>query len=294
MPTHGVEIGGGFTEGELKFASFWVRNRIPLTRGGYIALMAINALVWGYSAWGVLDAYAISYPREARITSEIAENEITLEALETDRPRGVQSGNVAVFETTDKRFDMAVDLENTNEQWWAEFNYRFNISGEQTPARNGFILPVSRTLLTELGYRPKNRGGSVAQLVVDNIRWHRLDPKVVGEKYKDYELERFNVVFENVKYSSDLTVGSKTVGRTSYDLVNRGAYGYWGMDLVIRLYRGGSTVAINKINLTRIPPGEKRHVELDWFERIPSVTRTEIIPIINFLDPKVYLPTEQF
>ncbi|MFA5935890.1 MAG: hypothetical protein WC787_03495 [Patescibacteria group bacterium] len=294
MPPGPVEIGGGFSEGELKFASFWVRNRILVTRIGYGALIGFCGLLWLYILWGLADAFLISYPRESRLTAEIASNQVTLTSLESDQPKNIQTGSVMVLETTDGRFDMAVDLENANLQWWVEFNYRFNISGEQTPIRNGFVMPGSKGVMTELGFRPKSRGGAVAQLVVENIRWHRVDPSQVGERYTDFQIERFNVAFENVTFNRDLVIGSRQVGRTSFDVINRGSYGYWNMDLIVRVYRATNVIGVNRISLTRLVPGETRHVDLDWFENIPSVSRTEIIPVINFLDEESYLPTEHF
>lgn len=294
MPPNSAQLGSGFTEGELKFASFWVRNRIPLRRFGYGFLILVNAIVWLYSAWGLLDAYAISYPRESRLTQDIATNQLTLESLLHDQPQPVATGNAQVFEGTENRFDMAVDVQNPNEQWWAEFNYRFNLSGQQTPLRNGYLMPGSAITLTEIGFRPRERGGTAAQLEVENIRWHRVDPNVVGSRYADYALQRFNVAFENAVTKTGGQVGTQSSGRTSFDVVNRGSFGYWAMDLVVKLYRGSSVVAINKLTLTNVAPGETRHIDIDWFGKLPSISQTEIIPIINLLDPNAYLPTEYF
>lgn len=289
-----VEIGGGFSEGELKFASFWVRNRVVLTRALYIFLIVVAGLLWLYILWGLVDAFLISYPRESRFTAEIASNQITISALAADQPQNVSPSPVAVLETTDGRLDMVVDLENTNAQWWVDFTYHFNVSGEQTPSRNGFLMPLSKTSITELGFRPKNRGGATAQLVVDNIHWHRVDPSVVGTSYPDFQNDHFNVAFEDITFTQDITIGSQVVSQTSFDIKNRGSYGYWGMDLIVRLYRGGSLAAVNKINVTHLVPGETRHIDMAWFERLPSITRTEIVPVINFLDQSSYLPTGEF
>ncbi len=294
MSDRDIQIGGGFTEGELKFSSFWVKHRLEITRGGYIALIAANVFLWGFVAWTLIDAFVISYPRESKITTEIAQNQLTLNALDIDAPKTVDAADVIVLPTTDSRYDLSVDLNNPNPQWWAEFNYHFVLSGQETPLRNGYIMPQSKSTMTELGFKPSGRGGASAQFVVENIRWHRLDPRQVSGAYKDYELSHFNVAFENVKYDRDLVIGSKTVGRTSFDIVNHGSFGYWNMDLVIRVYRGSTIAAMNRITLTQLRPGESRHVELDWFDAIPSVTKTEIIPIINFLDQTTYLPSGQF
>ncbi|MBI4139186.1 hypothetical protein HY479_03485 [Candidatus Uhrbacteria bacterium] len=293
MPPN-APVGRGFTEGELKFASFWVRNKQALERLALGSLIVVNVAFWGYAAWGMLDAFAISYPRESRLTQEIASNQLTIDALERDRPQTVRTSGAQVFETTENRYDLAVDVENPNEQWWAEFNYRFNLSGQQTPLRNGFIMPASSITLTELGFRPKERGGTSAQLVVENIRWHRVDPSQVGGRYADYALNRLNMSFENLTYKTGVQVGTRSVGRTSFDVVNRGSYGFWALDLVIKLHRGSGVVAVNKLTLTSLVPGETRHVDVDWFEKLPSITQTEIIPIVNLLDPNSYLPTQYF
>lgn len=289
-----TSIGGGFTEGELKVASFWVRHQALLIKIVYGGLLTLSILCWGYALWVILDTYAISYPRESRFTQEITSNQLALASLEQDRPQNIQTSNVLVLPTTDSRFDMAIDLDNPNEQWWADFTYRFLLSGEQTPSRTGFIMPTSKTTITELGYSPKARGGAQAQFSVESIRWHRLDPKQVKNRYKEYENDHFNVAFENVKFDGTLVVGSKQVGVTSFDLINRGSYGYWSLDLVIKLYRGSTVIALNKINIQHLTPGETRHIDINWYDKLPAVTKTELIPVVNFLDSATYLPTEKF
>lgn len=285
---------GGFSEGELKAASFLVNHGPTLRRAVYGAFIFLNALSWGYVLWTLVDTYAISYPRESRLTEEIARNQIALSALEADRPARIETESVNVFQTTDGRLDLAVDAFNRNEQWWAEFTYFFNVSGEQTPRRTGIIMPGGRTVITELGYRPLQPGGRAAGLVVDEVRWRRVDPGVVGPDYAAYERERFNISFENVVFDRTLAVGSRQIGRTSFDLVNRGAYGYWNIGLAVKLLRGDTLLAVNKITLSNIVPGETRHIELEWHETLPPVTQTEIVPIVNFLDPDTYLPTQRF
>lgn len=294
MATSNNDTSGRISAQELQFASWWVRNRLLVTRIGYGVLIGLCAATWGYALWGLLDAYAISYPRESRITREIALNQQRLAALETDRPQNANLTEVTVLQTVDNRFDMAAEVVNPNEQWWAEFNYRFTISGEQTPIRNGYVLPQSRQILTELGYKPSSRGGRSATLVFENVRWHRIDPSFVGVSYPEFAKKRLDLAFENVKYDTDIAYGTRKIGQSSFLMVNRGAYGYRDLDLVVRLYRGAAPVAINKIRLTNVAPGERRSVQMVWLENIPSVGRTEIVPQINILDPEAYLPTQYF
>lgn len=285
---------GGLSSGDLQMANWWVRNHILMRKLGYGLLIAFCAALWGYSLWGLLDAYAISYPRESRLTRDIALNQQLLSALETDRPLQVGISDVNVFNGTDNRLDMEVVISNPNPQWWAEFNYRFDVSGEQTSLRSGYVLPESEQHVTELGFKPEARGGRSANFAVENVRWHRLDPSQVGESYKAYAQNRMRIRFENVKYDSSLTVGSKKVGQTTFDLINDGAYGFWGVDLYIRLMRAGNTLAIQQIRVTDLSPGAKRPMQIVWTDNPAGVTETEIIPQVNLLDPNSFLKTQYF
>ncbi len=285
---------GGMSTGELEFANWWVRNHITVRRLGYGALIAVSVLLWGYVAWGIVDAYAISYPREARLTHDIAINQQLLAALETDRPQNVGSSDVSVYPSTAGRYDMEVTLTNPNVQWWAEFDYRFNFGGEETPLHSGYVLPHSTQVVTQLGYKPSTAGGNGAAFEVENVRWHRVDPSFVGKDYDAFAKNRLQLAFNNITYDTDITVGSKKVGQTSFELDNLGAYGYWGVDLLIRLLRNDGTLAIQQIKVTNLSPGEKRQMQVVWPSNPAGVTDTQITPQVNLLDPQAYLPTQYF
>jgi len=55
------------------------------------------------------------------------------------------------------------------------------------------------------------------------------------------------------------------------------------------LKRGDAIVAANRVVLSRVASGETRTVSMDWFEQLPSVTDTEIVPVVDYLDPGAYM-----
>ena len=285
---------GRFTANELELATWWVKHRLLLRRLGYTGLILIAAWIWAYVIWGLLDAYVISYPREQLYTRQIALNQQLLGALATDVPKNVGLSDVAVFSASGGRLDMAVDISNPNPQWWADFTYAFDLSGERTPERQGYVLPGSAETLTELGYAPKSAAGSSATLVVTNVRWHRIDPTVVGTSYADYAAKRFNVSFDNVSYDSNVVIGSTSFGQSTFTVFNNSSYGFWDLDLIIRLYNNETLVGISKMTLTDVLPGEHRTIQKVWGTDTAGVNRTEIIPQVNLLDPGAYLPTTKF
>jgi hypothetical protein len=285
---------GGFSTGELQLASWWVRNGLVVRRAGYGSLIALCVLLWGYIAWGLLDAYAISYPRESRITRQIALNQQLLSNLEADRPQNITSADAAVFSSSNGKYDFSSELNNPNDQWWAEFTYRFSVSGEETPLRSGYVLPASRQILTEVGYKPSSPGSRAATLIVENIRWHRMDPVLTNSDFASFKASRFNIEISNAKFTNDLIIGKQRVGQSTFTVYNRSGYGFWSVDLVVRLYRGGSVASLGLIKIERLKPGESREVQIVWSDAPTGVSKTEVIPQVNLLDPSVYMKTEYF
>ncbi|MBD3251308.1 hypothetical protein GF380_02430 [Candidatus Uhrbacteria bacterium] len=287
-------IGGGFTQGELQFAGFWVRNGAMVRRVVKYSLIGLNVLLWGYASWGLLDAYVFSYPREARITQDIESNRLLLRNLSTNQPRSIQTQTVRVFSGTENRYDMLVPMQNPNDQWYAEFNYRFNFSGESTPLRSGFILPKQSNYLGEFGYEPDTAGSRTAALAVENIRWKRLDPARVNGDYDSWIAKRDAFQISGESYSNDLRIGSERIGRTTFTFSNPTAYGYWNVGLFVILKRGQTDVASTFISLSNVVPGDEREVKIDWFENLPGITETVVVPSVNFLDETAYLPSTKF
>lgn len=291
----GSEPIRGFTPGELQLASWWVRNRLALRKSVRIGLIVLNIVLWGYFVWGIVDAFVISYPRERLLTRDTALNVQLLAGLENDRPKAVDISDPQVFSTTDGRIDMISEVQNPNAQWWAEFNYRFTVGGEEeTPLRTGYVLPGETYIVTELGYKAQTPGSKQASVDIENVRWHRVDPKVLAIGYDAYKNERKQLTIKNSRYDTNLKLGSKTVGQSSFTVVNEGAYGFWSVDLIIQLLRGDRPAAVTKITVTNISPGESRDMQIAWVDNPPSVQQTEVVSQVNILDQAAYLPTQYF
>jgi hypothetical protein len=284
----------GLSPQELKFASWWVQHQLEVRRLGFGILLFFNALFWGYALWSVADAYAISFARERLIPRRIALNQQRLAELETDRPQDLAIEDVGSIPLSEGKVDLYAVLQNPNAQWWAEVTYRFDVSGEPTPLKSSYVLPGSAQTVLELGFAPGSAGGRNGTLSVEQVRWHRMDPRFAGADFAAFAAPRADFVVDNVDYDTSLLVGDRRVGQTTFDIHNRSAYGYWNMDAVVRLIRGASVVGITQVNLRELSPGEKRRVQVVWPEPPVGVSRTEVAPQVNVLDPSVYMKTEYF
>lgn len=285
-------IGTGLSEQELQLASFWVKHRLTLRRALYGSLIGINGIFWLFVFWGLLDWLAISYPYESRIALHIATNQITESSLQASAPKPIQPSQVYVFGTTDNRSDMLVELSNPNPQWYASFDYSFNVGNAKTPVHHGYILPMSQRYLTELGFTSST--GRTATLVVENLRWMRVDPAWVNRDYKSFADSHLNFSIKDPKYQHNLVIGTQTIGQSTFDLVNNSPYGYWNVDLTVVLYRGSAPVGVTTITQHEVKPGSTTPIAINWYENLSGITRTEIRPSVNILDPQEYLSTERF
>jgi hypothetical protein len=287
------DASGRFSSGELAMANWWVRNHWKLRRAGFAALSILAILLWLYIGWTLLDTYAISYPRESRISTQIAQNQLQMAKLQQDVPENLNIGSTSVANATDRRMDMYTEVDNPNPMWWAELTYRFNLAGEDTPERTGFVLPGRSITLAELGYAPKSAGGRSADLTIDDIRWHHVDPSVVGNDVDGYLTSRMNFQISKPTFDS-VPIGKKTVGQTTFTLTNASSFGYWSVDLYVRLYRGGSQSAITRLTVQQLKPGEVRPINITWTDPLPGITKTDVEFVVNPLDSSVYLPTTRF
>ena len=188
---------------------------------------------------------------------------------------------------------MVVAVHNPNPQLAADFSYRFNVSGELTPVRRGALRPGEVTYLGEFGFRQEKAGGKSAALTVDDLRWRRVDPGTVGGDYDEWIARRDAFIISDVTHTSNVEINKKKFLRTTFIFENPTAFGYWNVDLYVILKRADVPVAATRMTLSRVASGDVRTVSLDWFEQLPNITDTEIVPVVNFLDPSAYMPTSR-
>lgn len=282
-------IGSGMTEQELQLASWWVRNRERLSSITRWTLIMLNIIFWGFVLWSLLDAFAISYPREARIPRLIAENQLAVSGLQAAMPLPLIPSDVTVFDISGNRKDFLVQLSNSNETWWAEFDYRFRVGDLMTDARKSFILPKKQRYLTELGSDIKTTSKS-AQLVVENIQWHRVDPSAVNRDYTSFAANHLQFEFTDTTYRRDLKIGTQTVGQTSSTFNNLSPYGFWNVDVTVILYHGSTPAGVTTIGKEQVRAGSSEPILINWFDNLSGITRTEITADVNILDPEAYFP----
>ena len=199
-------------------------------------------------------------------------------------------GNVDSFSNGDGSYDFLVEIENTNDEWWASFDYQFLTSGGDTEVMNGFVLPGETRPVVALGIdldsSPVND-----DVFVNNIEWHRIDHKTVDDigLWMD---QHGDFILENAEYST-VNLGEDSIGNAQFDLTNAGPYGYWSAQFLVMLERGGRVDAVNIASIAGFEPGEERHVTVNYFGTFPSTATISVYPMMNYFDEDIYIDLEQ-
>lgn len=279
----GRESIGGVSGQELRWSQWWIDHRERVRTIGLGLFIAFDALLVGFGAWGFIDWLAFGGLREEQAIRQMTSPDygrfpsLTLEEVQIGAPIALSGGA--------GKLDLLVPVENRNATFWAELEYRFLIDGTAQPLRKAFVLPGEAKYLAELG-APSASGASV-ELKIEKRVWRRVDLKGASSA-EAFASERLNIRAENPVFIPSEALATSPVSSAKFMLVNDSAYGYYDVDVLALLYRGDSIVGAHAARLETLEAGERKPVELFWFQALPQVTKVEAIPSVNIYDPDSY------
>jgi len=279
----GLNSIGGVTESELRWSDWWVNHRDQVRKVGIGLFVAADVLLLGIGVWGFADWLALGgVKEEAAIRQMTGRNYgnfggVGLEEIQVGAPFVLSGGS--------GKADILAPIENRNPRFWAEVEYHFTIGGIEQPSFTTFVLPGQAKYLVLLG-APAD-GGSGIELNVDRRAWHRAGTFGADSLQSLYDT-RLDIRGENAVFVPSDPLATTPVSSAKFTLANHTAFGYYDVDLLVLLYRGDAIVGVNKLRVDRLPAGEKRPMEMFWYQLLPQVSRVEVVPDINIYDESVY------
>lgn len=281
-------IGSGHSDQELRFANWWVRHRLLLRNVGYATLVGWVSFSWGYGLWTIFDAFALSYPKDRRIPARIALIAPTSDAMSLATPGPLQPGAATTILVADNRFHALAPVSNPNPLWWADIEYRFRAGDRETPLRRAVLLPGDTRILTEFGIAQGGFGSP--SISIEKTVWHRIDPSItLPANYETYKTERFPLVIDTPIYNDTLLLEGKSLGKASFTLRNPSGYEYRDVEILTLLFREGTLVGAQKLLVPRLGAGARQPMEQIWPEAPQGVTKVEVQPFVNILDPNTFI-----
>ena len=267
----------GLTDKELKLSYWYVTNKLFLRKLLIIALIGAGFLLWFYVIFGLI-IFLVQFDKlQNDVQESLFSPAATSWSAESANPKPLDISQIQVFPGAEGLFDLSSQVSNGNKDWLAQFDFTFQSGASSTELRKGFVLPGSRKYLFDLGNR--NNGGI---LEVSNLRWRRI------YQYESLKSDHDRFLVENEEFIPPAKAGDPS--RVKFDITNQSAYGYWEMGAVVGLYSGSSLISVNYASLPSFKSGEKRTVELNWTQELPSIEGITIEPDVNFLESKNIMP----
>ena len=271
-----------------RFSLWWVEHRAGLKKIGIGIFIAFDVLLLAFVFWNLIDAYVLKFDQEQQAVSSLTvanQNELhTYTTANAAQPLGL--GDTTVFSTATNQYDAYAELSNPNADWWAEFHYTFSDGTTSTPDRMGFILPNEQKPVIEFAFA-STLSFSSPRLLVSNVQWHRVDHHQIPD-YQTWSADRLNLDIQNPTFSSDTSVATHTLYRSTFTVKNNSAFSFYQPVFYLLLKQGDRVVGVNRTTLASLESGASQDVVVNWFGDVPTSGQIDVHPEINIFDPSVY------
>ncbi|MDP2631279.1 MAG: hypothetical protein Q8P30_00745 [Candidatus Uhrbacteria bacterium] len=265
-----------------------VKARPFLKRLGIFLWTAIDVILVVLFV-GYIATYLVSgFFAEREDIAAIVSNIDVMHAISADNAaQAISIGSVKEFALSNGDYDLYVEVDNPNSDWYAEFNYYFDTGSEESDRMGGYIMPNERKPLVAFRQAFDARP-SDAELVVEDFVWKRVDAHAV-ENINDWMAEHTDFEITADDYS-DIPLDGENIARSSFTIKNKTPYSYWSPVFYVVLERNGTVLGVNQASVAGFESGETRTVNVNWFGNAPTAGDVFVIENINFFDPDVYMP----
>lgn len=264
---------------DMNFGLWFAENRRRLTRALTVFLILISAFFFIYSTY----AYIIYFMR-GPIDNQ-PENRVM-------SPRNVitemKFGPVEVFKLTET-YDLAIAMENPNDNFWAEFQYCFYQGEVQLDCGKSFILPAEKKHIVAFSLALNSQ--SALSFRIEDIFWSRVNRREIPD-WPTFLQERLSIEIDNIKFLGANHSGlseNLRLNSLEFTVINHTPYSYYQVDMEILLYSSSALVAVEKHAVANLLAEEQRLIKMSWPGDMPAVSRVEISPQVNIIKAESYL-----
>ena len=284
----------GITEKKLNAGLWYVEHRRKL-RVFFISFLILLAVTsWAYTIYGYAYYLTRGMDEDEALARQIVQSDVANhDYMVSIAPREFKYQPVGVLKSDGKQYDLFTKIDNSNDKYWAEFDYYFLAGGREVGRAHAFILPAESkylmALAEEFAAKPTN-----AQLKIENISWRRLNAHIIPD-WADFKRKRLDIAVGDVQFIPGRSSGLSeklNFNDLKFSVVNNSAYNFWEVDFSILLYSGANVVSANSYSLTELMSGEKREVALAWPASLPQVSKVAVVPEINIMDESAYIKYE--
>lgn len=267
---------------------YWIAShRAGLRQTGIAFLIAFDILLGGYNIYSWTAYFLSGYFNDQKNAAELARTIDSLSALVASHaaaPLAIE-GAVA-YESAVGRFDAVALMNNPNKEWYASFDYLFDVGSGRAAIARGFLLPEEERPVGVFNIEGVFET-SEPSLHLSNIRWRHISKHDIAD-VSAYLAARKKFVAMNVQMSPGNALGLPE-GRLNFDLLNQSFYDYRDPEFFVGVWNGATLSRVYKIHVPQFFAGEARAVEIAIPSSILVGATVKLYPHIDFFDSSVYL-----
>jgi len=273
---------------QLRWGLWWIENRALLKRIFLVVLIIVSTLSWAYVIYGFgYYAYKGIEEDEAIGRGLIEMPKISSSFTKSKAAQELSLGSINILSSIKNTYDLAVEIQNSNKDWYADFDYFFTINNNNTEVQHEFILPGEKKYLVNFlydGARPTN-----AVINITNLKWHRINPLNIEGRVEDYLNSHSNISISDIELVPGDVGGSSNM--MIFKAKNNTPYNFWSVDFYFVLQSGSKLLGINKYRIEKLFSGEEREVGFSWLGSLGGL-KVQVIPSVNIFDADNYMPLD--
>ena len=279
---------------KLNFGLWYVEHIKQVRLSLIIFLIIISIASWAYFIYSFTYYIFRGMNEDEVIIKQLIEiNSISHNYLAQSAAKNLITYQVQVLPSTNKKYDLLVQIKNSNLKSWCRFNYYFLVNNQKTKQQSSFIFPGESKYLFALAQNFSYQPADV-QLVIENLNWQKVNQHQIPD-WDDYYNSHFDIINTDIKFIPASQSGlSQKLGlnQLSFNSYNKTPFNYWQVDYLILLFSNNKIININRYVLADFMSGQTRLIQLNWPDSISRVDEVKIIPEINIMDNNIYIKYE--
>ncbi len=272
---------------ELKFASWYVRHKILITRITTFSLFVFGFFtnLFGIVMWGKYVLF--DYSNDQALLRSLVTNSINYTATkERLGARPLAVGTTQLYDSAPGKYDVVTTVSNPNPFHYAVVTFRHSAGVPSDKTTTMVVLPQKTVPLTSFGVESLTSAPS-ANFVIDSIQWKRLNRHTIPDP-KAYIDQRLQFEISNVAFQRKNTIDGVATNKLTFDLSNLNPYSYWSPLFIVSLIDGGTT-GVLRLEVPELRAGETRFIDLRSLSDFASASEIEVTPVINVFDKNEYI-----
>lgn len=287
------ESRDGLSLSKINWGLFYIEQRQNLITIRNAFFVFFSVMVWGGYAFvfgsylisgakadaSMMKEFSLSNPFPHHEVVEVSANDISI-----SKANYLNKGN---------DYDFFALIDNRNEDFYAEFDYYFTNNGKKIDSREGFVLPKENKYLVLLGREIIESVGDV-ELVIENVKWRRIDKHLYGE-YDEFLKTHLDVTVKDKKYLDSRESGISDrakLGVVEFMVTNNTSFNYTDLGFVIISKYGSKIVDVSKYKTGKLYSNDTKAIKVLMTRNVPHVNVIEVYPEKNIFDIHGYIDFE--